>query len=358
MAHGSARNDFESDTFLVAGTLTGGGRKRSGYSTDDMPIVPAVVFDETQVTNPDNRSNPQPGDPCHTLSAQGRPPAMAFKPSQTVAFTAKDHGADATVDLSPTLRAGGHVHSHSNGGVMPAVTVPVPVGFNWQNGGGFGNANDGMGITQDGTGPLTRSQTPAVAYAFQQRIGRNGRGDDGDVVSALTAQAGSTGKGDSAPCVAYAFKPGQSEAAGGFMATEDYAPTLQAASNGSTQVPAVAFQERGRVGGRNLEVSPEVAYALTTGGGPEGGRSAERNVLTPMMAVRRFMPVECERLQGFPDNYTLVPYRGALAKDSPRYKGIGNSWAITCVTWIGQRIEQVEATIRFHDALGGVSLEM
>jgi DNA (cytosine-5)-methyltransferase 1 len=58
--------------------------------------------------------------------------------------------------------------------------------------------------------------------------------------------------------------------------------------------------------------------------------------------VRRLMPVECERLQGFPDNYTLVPYRGKPAKDSPRYKAIGNSMAVPYMRWIGERIQIVE----------------
>jgi DNA (cytosine-5)-methyltransferase 1 len=54
--------------------------------------------------------------------------------------------------------------------------------------------------------------------------------------------------------------------------------------------------------------------------------------------VRRLTPVECERLQGLPDNYTLVPYRGGLAADGPRYRAIGQSMARQCMTWIGRRI--------------------
>jgi DNA (cytosine-5)-methyltransferase 1 len=54
--------------------------------------------------------------------------------------------------------------------------------------------------------------------------------------------------------------------------------------------------------------------------------------------VRRLTPRECERLQGFPDNYTLIPYRGKPAADSNRYKALGNSMAVNVMTWIGQRI--------------------
>lgn len=58
--------------------------------------------------------------------------------------------------------------------------------------------------------------------------------------------------------------------------------------------------------------------------------------------VRRLTPIECERLQGFPDNYTRIPYRGKPIEqcpDSPRYKAIGNSWAVPVVRWIGKRID-------------------
>src|SRR3546814_18594528 len=57
--------------------------------------------------------------------------------------------------------------------------------------------------------------------------------------------------------------------------------------------------------------------------------------------VRRLMPVECERLQGMPDHYTQVPYRSKHAADAPRYKAIGNSMAVPCVAWLGQRLIQL-----------------
>ena len=56
------------------------------------------------------------------------------------------------------------------------------------------------------------------------------------------------------------------------------------------------------------------------------------------MQVRRLTPRECERLQGFPDDWTLVPHRGKPAADGPRYKSLGNSWAVPVVAWIGKRI--------------------
>ena len=65
-------------------------------------------------------------------------------------------------------------------------------------------------------------------------------------------------------------------------------------------------------------------------------------------AVRRLLPVECERLQGFSDGYTAIPYRGKPAADGPRYKALGNSWAVNCARWIGRRIAIVEAIKQQH----------
>jgi DNA (cytosine-5)-methyltransferase 1 len=58
------------------------------------------------------------------------------------------------------------------------------------------------------------------------------------------------------------------------------------------------------------------------------------------MQVRRLTPVECERLQGFPDNYTDIKAKNKPTPDGPRYKALGNSWAVPVVNWIGQRIAQ------------------
>jgi len=60
------------------------------------------------------------------------------------------------------------------------------------------------------------------------------------------------------------------------------------------------------------------------------------------MQVRRLTPVECERLQGFPDNYTNIPN----ASDGPRYKALGNSMAVPVMAWIGKRIQEVDAIRR------------
>lgn len=138
-----------------------------------------------------------------------------------IAFSYKDHGADATSDLSPTIRAGNHDKSHANSGQPPAI--------------------------------------------------------------------------------AYAFKAGQGAKAGGIGYAEEQSPTLTSASSGTNLAPAVMHG----------------------------------------VAVRRLTPVECERLQGFPDNHTLISWRGKDADDCPdgqRYKAIGNSMAVPVMRWIGERI--------------------
>ena len=57
-------------------------------------------------------------------------------------------------------------------------------------------------------------------------------------------------------------------------------------------------------------------------------------------SIRRLTPKEGERLQGFPDDHTMIPYKGKPAVDTPRYKAIGNSMAVPVIQWIGRRIEQ------------------
>lgn len=72
-------------------------------------------------------------------------------------------------------------------------------------------------------------------------------------------------------------------------------------------------------------------------------------VLEPTMAIRRLTPRECERLQGFPDDWTLIPYRNKsadLCPDGPRYKACGNSMAVPVMRWIGERIEMVEQLMK------------
>lgn len=109
-------------------------------------------------------------------------------------------------------------------------------------------------------------------------------------------------------------------------------------STDRTRSAPITFQERGRDGGRNLEHQPGLAYSLTS---PKGGdRSQENNILAAI--PRRLTPVECSRLQGFPDDWnawglTEDGERVELS-DSTRYRQLGNAVTVPVAEWIGSRV--------------------
>lgn len=185
-------------------------------------------------------------------------------PLVPIAFSSKDHGADAMSDLSPTLRAMGHAESHANAGGQLAVAHPYTL------------AVRGRGDTHN--------------LEYRQ---------DGTANAILTPNGGRAGIG----------------------------------------VGAVAFAENSRAELRLCGGDGAVSSQLTTGGGKPG---QGQPCIADRWAVRRLTPTECERLQGFPDGWTKVPYRGKTAADGPRYKALGNSMAVNVMRWIGRRIEMVE----------------
>jgi DNA (cytosine-5)-methyltransferase 1 len=83
-----------------------------------------------------------------------------------------------------------------------------------------------------------------------------------------------------------------------------------------------------------------VGVTHTIGTGTTGG--AATIAVAQAYAVRRLTPTECERLQGFPDDWTDVSHRGKSAADGPRYKAVGNSMAVPVMRWIGERIDAVD----------------
>lgn len=99
--------------------------------------------------------------------------------------------------------------------------------------------------------------------------------------------------------------------------------------------PIISVALRGREGGATAELGDDVAGTLRACSG--GGDKPHALVAS---AVRRLTPTECERLQGFPDGYTLVPYRNKEAADGNRYKALGNSMAVPVMKWIGERIQR------------------
>ena len=112
---------------------------------------------------------------------------------------------------------------------------------------------------------------------------------------------------------------------------------------------------RGRSEGSTVEVRNDgTANALLT---PNGGRAGMGvGAIGWGMQVRRLTPIECERLQGFPDNHTLIGWRGKEADecpDGPRYKAIGNSMAVPVMRWIGERIAAALPAEKLNGDYGG-----
>lgn len=112
---------------------------------------------------------------------------------------------------------------------------------------------------------------------------------------------------------------------------------------------------RGRSEGSTIEVRNDgTANALLT---PNGGRAGMGvGAIGWGMQVRRLTPIECERLQGFPDNHTLIGWRGkdaAECPDGPRYKAIGNSMAVPVMRWIGERIAAALPAEKMNGDYGG-----
>jgi DNA (cytosine-5)-methyltransferase 1 len=114
--------------------------------------------------------------------------------------------------------------------------------------------------------------------------------------------------------------------------------TLDAAA---TQGVAYSIREDAIAG--NFSATPLAVTPALQALRPSVQSHHAQTFIAQKMAVRRLTPVECERLQGFPDNYTNIPWRGKPeSPDSLRYKAMGNSMAVPCMKWIGERIEMVE----------------
>jgi DNA (cytosine-5)-methyltransferase 1 len=166
------------------------------------------------------------------------------------------------------------------------------VAFGWQN-----SSHQGMSI--DTISPtLDKSKTPAVAIPYD--------------LHQVTSPYNSQNRENGDPCHTLA----RDSAAHASIVTNVVAPTLTA-SNDPSRSP------------QSSEVTNQISavYAAST-------------------AVRRLTPVECERLQGFPDNYTQIPWNKKVSVDCPdglRYKAMGNSMAVPVMNWIGKRISTQDA---------------
>jgi site-specific DNA-cytosine methylase len=227
-----------------------------------------------------------------------------------------------------------------------------------------GNANIGDGSVSPTLCKPSGSDVHAIAIdLYNQAI-------DGDCAATLTEACGGTNtSGPKVMQVAHTLRAeGHDASEGGtgrgvpltvaFTCKDhgadagDVAPTLRAMphdgshANGGGQVAvAHGFYSTGGTHGVNME--PEVSPAVKVGSSL--GIPSPPAVATHMV-VRRLTPVECERLQGFPDDYTNISWRGkAESPDGPRYKALGNSMAVNCMRWIGRRIDAVEKGTELPD---------
>jgi DNA (cytosine-5)-methyltransferase 1 len=252
------------------------------------------------------------------------------------------------VDVAPTLRAGGN---KTGGDRPPGTDVDTCETIICME---TGQVSAGIGI---GTTLNCNHEAPIIACEELSATLKGGSGnrgwscDDGAPLVAHSLRgegfdASEDGTGRGTPLVPVAFSCKDSAADAGALS-----PTLRSMNfdashaNGGGQV-AVAFAATDYKNGKFEECT--VSRGITT--------SADRTRSAPIVggsAVRRLTPRECERLQGFPDDYTLIPWRGKKREDcpdGPRYKALGNSMAVPVMHWIGQRIETVNALQRTENA--------
>ena len=178
------------------------------------------------------------------------------------------------------------------------------------------------------------SGAAACSIDYNPSDGRFRLPEDPSLAPTLTARMG-TGGNNVSP-IYCATDSGTNMAIG-----DDMSPTLTAHDANSAcfiNAPSTCIIRSGKEGGgKGALVQHDMSATLTT---------AQQQTLfmgsDDAFAVRRLTPIECERLQGFPDGYTDVPWRGAEhAPDSKRYKALGNSMAVPVMRWIGEGIELV-----------------
>lgn len=154
-------------------------------------------------------------------------------------------------------------------------------------------------------------------------------------------------------CIAFSYKDS------GADATSDLSPTIRAGNHdkshaNSGQPPAIAMTYTAPAIGHFK--ADNISSTLTKSAGQGNGETQNGAFVLKNMDVRRLTPIECERLQGFPDNHTLIGWRGKDADecpDGPRYKAIGNSMAVPVMRWIGERIGDALPAEKLNGDYGG-----
>ena len=249
-----------------------------------------------------------------------------------VTFAQNQLGEVRTGDVLNTL----NTNSNASGRNTPMICAPETArciatregtSQDWETTAMVAHALDSFSAgrcTEDGTG----RGTPLVPLGFYVK---GDAADNSEVASTLRAMPN---QGHSSQAVAF-VQNSRSE-----VRTMPYAGAL-AADHGVQQQNYVAFTLHGADKTINTATETEIAGSIRTK--PPGSiENSSTTAVLHSMQVRRLTPRECERLQGFQDDYTLIEYRGKPAADGPRYKALGNSMAVPVVRWIGERIAMVD----------------
>jgi DNA-cytosine methyltransferase len=249
----------------------------------------------------------------------------------------------------------------TGGGNVPIAVQDVTGRDKAQNGKGW--SDEGVSYTVD----THATQGVVHSVSFEPGITRR-EGNPSRVVDELSSTLRAD-MGDNQVAVAYSIR--EDAKANNFSATElEVTPALQALRPSVQSHHAQTFIAEavdvynqtidGQItatlteacGGTNTSGPKIMSRSFNVNARPDEMRledeksgtltNSQNSGLLHGMAVRRLTPVECERLQGFPDNYTNIPWKGKDAPDSARYKAMGNSMAVPVMRWVGQRIQEIE----------------
>jgi hypothetical protein len=195
-----------------------------------------------------------------------------------------------------------------------------------------GNANVGDGSVSPTLCKPSGNDVHAVAIGTDLYNGAI----TGDVAATMGTPGSSVNASGPTVMQAHAFY--STDGTHGVNQQPEVSPAVKVGSGlGIPSPPAVAFTRCDNGQDAAVEVTPTMRC---------GSNYSAHPAVAQAMTVRRLTPRECERLQGFPDDYTLIPWRKKAAADcpdGPRYKALGNSMACNCMAWIGERIAAVEA---------------
>ena len=319
----------------VAPSLTGSGRgvERAGETRGQDPVV-AV-------------SNSGDVGYCLTASAQGSLDAET-ETMVAVAHSLRGEGFNASEDgtgrgtplvawpLTAGMAASAHRMPQEQGALLPIAIQERAICENLNAG------PDGVGVRTDGASYTLEARTVPQAVAFSSKdYGGDALAECSPTLRAGTHD-GSHANGGVMPAVAFQNRVRGDDGRGYDRApamSVDVVGTLETVKPWNVALPAVAFDMRGREGGSQLEGPHDTANIRAADGG------SSRSYVAMPWAVRRLTPTECEKLMGFSEGFTRIPYRGKpadLCPDGPRYKALGNSWAVNAATWIGERIAEVD----------------